>query len=439
MKSKIKVVHLNAASAGGAYTAAQRLVEALNLGGKGIEAEHWVFEGGRGHKPSWADNIFKRLIAFGFHALEKLDFLRFEKNKSVRFAFSHGLMGVDASSWESVQAADIIHLHWVNKGFLSFGSLEKLLALGKPIVWTCHDLWPFTGGCYWGCENIADGCGNCGMLKNPSPMDLSKRVFEKKWQLWGSESKLHLNELLVERRQSPMQFIFPSAWLMEQAKLSSISIGQHLENIPNAIDTEFFKPADSVHRAMIRKQFGFSENKFLLLFAAANISDERKGFADFLKIVTALDHDLVEVAVVGRNDKFEGELPAHVKLLGYHSNKEIVLGFFQMADLFVTTAKEENLPTTIIESLSCGTPVGAYAVGGIPQMVKDGETGFLVSKGDWTAIIEKINLFIEESQEVIMKRKHDCRDFAVRNYSSRSVVDQYVAVYKRSVPYLFND
>ncbi len=433
MKSKIKVVHLNAASAGGAYTAAQRLVEALNLGGKGIEAEHWVFEGGRGHKPSWADNIFKRLIAFGFHALEKLDFLRFEKNKSVRFAFSHGLMGVDASAWESVQAADIIHLHWVNKGFLSFGSFEKLLALGKPIVWTCHDLWPFTGGCYWGCKNIADGCGNCGMLKNPSPMDLSKRVFEKKWQLWGSESKLHLNELLVESRQSPMQFIFPSAWLMEQAKLSSISIGQHLENIPNAIDTEFFKPADAVDRAMIRKQFGFSENKFLLLFAAANISDERKGFADFLNIVTALDHDLVEVAVVGRNDKFEGELPAHVKLLGFHSEKDTVLGFFQMADLFVTTAKEENLPTTIIESLSCGTPVGAYAVGGIPQMVEDRETGFLASRGDWETLKIRIVELMAMEKNHLFNMQENCRKVAIARYSKEVIVKQYVDVYRTAL------
>ena len=429
MKSQIKVVHLNAASAGGAYTAAQRLVEALNLSGKVIEAEHWVFEGGRGHKPSWADNIFKRIIAFGFHALEKLDFLRFERDKSVRFAFSHGLMGVDATAWQSVKNADVIHLHWVNKGFLSFGSFEKLLALGKPIVWTCHDLWPFTGGCYWGCENIAVGCGNCGMLKNPAAMDLSKHVFEKKKHLWGKDSIQRMTELFKDGKKSPMQFIFPSVWLMEQAKLSSISIGQHLESIPNAIDTDFFKPVDSSEKVIKRKQYGFTDSKFLLLFAAANISDERKGFSDFLKIVAGLDESLIEVAVVGRNDKFEGDLPAHVKLLGFHSNKEIVLGFFQMADLFITTAKEENLPTTIMESLSCGTPVGAYAVGGIPQMIDDGVTGFLASKGDWGTLQNRIVALMSAEKNHRLNMQENCRKMAIDRYSKEVIVRRYVDVY----------
>ncbi len=433
MKSKIKVVHLNAASAGGAYTAAQRLVEALNLNGEEIEAEHWVFEGGRGHQPSWANNIFKRVIAFGYHAIEKLDFLRFEKDKSVRFAFSHGLTGVDASAWKAVKTADIIHLHWVNKGFLSFKSFEKLLELGKPVVWTCHDLWPFTGGCYWGCENIAMGCGNCGMLKQPSEKDLSWRVFHQKERLWGARSRYFLKQSEVHSATTSMQFVFPSSWLMDQAKLSSISIGKHLERIPNVIDTNFFKPAESNARMEIRKRLGFSENKLILLFAAANISDKRKGFSDFLKIVEHLDSGKVEVAVVGRNDKFQGELPGNVKLLGFHSDKREVLQFFQMADLFVTTAKEENLPTTIIESLSCGTPVGAYSVGGIPQMVDDGITGFLATKGDWETLKLKIEEMLNDSFTIKQTRAVKCRETAIEQYSSDAVVGRYLKVYQNAI------
>lgn len=422
---KLKVVHLNAASAGGAYTAAQRLVDALNSSDVEIDASHWVFEGGRGHKPSWANTKLKRLIAFGLHAIEKLDFLRFEKNKSVRFAFSHAKTGIDVTQWAVVQDADIIHLHWVNKGFLSFSSFEKLLSLGKPIVWTCHDLWPFTGGCYWGCSNISAGCGNCGMLKNPGINDLSKKVFTHKEILWGVDS------LILEKLGTKMQFVFPSVWLMNEARKSVIALNKSLINIPNAIDTEFFKPALNEDINLIRSKNGFDEKRFLILFAAANISDERKGFADFLKIINQLNPLDIQVAVVGRNDKFHGDLPAHVKLLGYHSEKIKMKQFFQMADFYITTAKEENLPTTIIESLSCGTPVGAYSVGGIPQMIENGGNGYLVEKDNWMGLVEKLKDIIGNREEKHRGFRERCREFAVANYSESSVVQKYSDIYQK--------
>jgi hypothetical protein len=119
---RLKVVHLNASSAGGAFVAAQRLSVALDQL-PGVDSEHWVFEGGEGDFHLWASNWFKSKWAFGLHALEKLDFLRFERDKSVRFAFSHGKTGVNVSAWEAISDADVIHLHWVNKGFVSLNRL----------------------------------------------------------------------------------------------------------------------------------------------------------------------------------------------------------------------------------------------------------------------------------------------------------------------------
>lgn len=89
--------------------------------------------------------LVKEKLAFGLHALEKLDFLRFEANKIIRFAFSHGKTGINISNWQAVHDADVIHLHWINKGFVSLNGLGDLMGLGKKIVWTCHDMWPFTG------------------------------------------------------------------------------------------------------------------------------------------------------------------------------------------------------------------------------------------------------------------------------------------------------
>ena len=96
-------------------------------------------EGGEGDFYLWADQWLKKKWAFGLHAFEKLDFLRYEREKSVRFAFSHGKTGVNVSAWKSIQEADVIHLHWVNKGFVSLRGPKDLLSLNKRVVWTCHD------------------------------------------------------------------------------------------------------------------------------------------------------------------------------------------------------------------------------------------------------------------------------------------------------------
>ena len=143
----LRILHLNASSAGGAFVAAQRLNEALNKL-DGVVSEHWVFEGMEGDFHLWANTWLRKKWAVGLHALEKLDFLRFESSRKVRFAFSHGKTGINLNQWKAIQNADIVHLHWINKGFVSLNGLENLMGMGKKIVWTCHDMWPFTGGCY---------------------------------------------------------------------------------------------------------------------------------------------------------------------------------------------------------------------------------------------------------------------------------------------------
>ncbi|NBU04333.1 MAG: glycosyl transferase group 1, partial [Bacteroidetes bacterium] len=199
-RKNIKVVHLNASSAGGAFVAAQRL----------SSADFFL----------WANTWLKSKWAFALHAFEKLDFLRFEREKSVRFAFSHGKTGVNVAAWESIVDADVIHLHWVNKGFISLAGLEDLLKLNKRVVWTCHDMWPFTGGCYHprGCDHFQAECGNCHYLKSPAEEDLSRRVFSAKQEIY----KAYGNHL---------QFVTPSKWLKDQALKSGALTSQLRDSI----------------------------------------------------------------------------------------------------------------------------------------------------------------------------------------------------------------
>ena len=425
----LRILHLNASSSGGAFVAAQRLSDALNEL-EGVSSEHWVFDGGEGEFRLWANTWLKKKWAFGLHALEKLDFLRFEANKSIRFAFSHGKTGVNIANWKAVQDADIIHLHWVNKGFVSLKGLEGLLGLGKKIVWTCHDMWPFTGGCYHprGCDNFTRECGNCQYLKQPGKSDLSNQVFKVKKRIFSNAG-------------GRLQFVTPSTWLKNQADKSGIvkeliDIGgavamPEIKVIPNPIDTDYFKPHG------LKSVKGPMNYPFVLMFAAANLGNPAKGFAEFRSVCNGLV-DLgfanVEALVVGENRLPNGDLglKCAVKELGFISDAKQMRDAYWQADVYVTTSHEENLPTTIMESLSCGVPVAAFAVGGIPEMISQGgnhQTGWLSEKMDVESLIQGIASYIEMEPSKRIKLQEASRNSAVANYGSVSIAQRYLSLY----------
>ena len=432
MTSKpLRILHLNASSSGGAFVAAQRLNDALN-GLDGVSSEHWVFDGGEGGFHLWANTWLKKKWAFGLHALEKLDFLRFEADKSIRFAFSHGRTGINVSNWQAVKDADIIHLHWINKGFVSLNGLEDLLGLGKKIVWTCHDMWPFTGGCYHprGCDNFTRECGNCQYLKQPSQSDLSSQVFQTKKSVFSKAG-------------GRLQFVTPSAWLKNQADKSGIvkdliGIGDagvmpEIKVIPNPIDTDYFKPLD------LKLVNSLENAPFVLMFAAANLGNPAKGFAEFRSIcngLVELGFNDIMALVVGENRLPNGDLGLNcpVTELGFISDAKQMRDAYWQADVYVTTSHEENLPTTIMESLSCGVPVAAFAVGGIPEMISpsgDHQTGWLAEKLDVKSLIQGIASYIEMEASKRLELQEASRNAAVVNYGSVSIAQRYVSLYRK--------
>lgn len=427
----LKVVHLNASSAGGAFVAAQRLSEALNQR-PDIDSEHWVFEGGEGDFHLWANNWLRRKWAFALHALEKLDFLRHERERSVRFAFSHGKTGVNVAAWRVIQQADVVHLHWVNKGFVSLNGLDALLRGKQKVVWTCHDMWPFTGGCYHprGCDHFERRCGECAYLKKPAEGDLSRRVFTAKQQIFQS-SEAHL------------QFVTPSQWLKDQALKSGVltsKLRAQIEVIPNPIDTDYFHPVSDT--AGIREldesatPSSMSVQKpFTLMFAAANLGNAAKGFAEFRDLCNALyanGYTQLKALVVGENRLGDLGLLCDFEALGFIADSQKMRDAYWATDVYVTTSHEENLPTTIMESLSCGVPVAAFAVGGIPEMVDVDDThrtGWLVPKMDVDSLVRHIAAYMALDNDGRAQIQRNCRTAALAKYSAESIALAYQRVY----------
>ncbi len=418
MPNKIKVLHLNASSGGGAFVVAQRLSEALNQTAE-IESKHLVFTGKPGNYILWADNFWRKKFAFFLHALEKLDFLRFEKNKSVRFAFSHGKTGINIAQNKYVKEADIIHLHWINKGFISLSGLENVLKLGKPMVWTCHDQWPFTGGCYYSgdCNHYLQGCGNCPMLKNPAEKDLSKRTFQRKKNSINKYNNLH--------------FISPTRWLADIGEASHMAIEKVIHVVPNCIDANLFFPEN---RNEIRDRSGISKKKYVILFAAVNIADKRKGFNEFtetMRILATEKPNTFEVVFVGENKDEIAESEGYSqRFTGYIADSKIMADWYKTADLYVTTSNDDNLPTTIMESMACGTPVAAFSVGGIPEMVENGETGVLVDVYDSEGLAAGILKLMRLNSIEIEKMQENCRNKVLRDYANDIVTKKHIEFYK---------
>jgi glycosyltransferase involved in cell wall biosynthesis len=420
---------------GGASIAASRLNKALNIDGL---SSNMLVQDKKGNLPNVetiAPNWFQKKLALLRFALDRLQFTFYEKNKNVRFIFSQAKIGVDVSNLPIIQQSDVIHLHWINFGFLSLNSLEKLFKTNKPpIVWTLHDMWAFTGGCHYAreCTNYERSCGNCEQfLKNPSENDLSHQVWGRKKEIFSSAN---------------LTIVTCSEWLAQKARESSLLKDKTIISIPNPIDTEVFRPID---KSIARAYFKLSPDKKYILFGAVKISDERKGFAYFVEALSVLSSEFlvlgseseprtknselstqnIEIIIFGQAQAsdFE-ELPFKVNILGRLSDLETIAHAYSAATVFVSPSIEDNLPNTIMESMACGTPTVGFEVGGIPEMIEHKKNGYLATYKSAEDLAQGIYwiLFESDYQSLV----NNSRQKVVDNYSEKVVAERYKKVYE---------
>lgn len=345
---------------------------------------------------------------------ERLAFYPHEKDSTVRFAFSPADAGADISLHPLVQKADVIHLHWINFGFLSLDSLHKLFALGKPVVWTLHDMWTFTGGCHYsrGCNHYLSHCHDCPYLAKPDPYDISFVQFEKKIALYSKTS---------------MAFISPSSWLDDLVKAASLTKHIFSKSIPNCLDTDLFKPRN---KREIREQLNLPLTKKLLLFAGANTQDPRKGFVYFKEALNNLNHSAneYEVLIFGKsNPESFASFPANVHYLGVISRPDDMVNAYNAADAIVVPSLEDNLPNTIMEALACGIPAIGFKTGGIPEMIDHKQNGFLADVKSSESLAAGIRWVLEESNYIATSEA--ARKKVMDFYSESTVASQYMEVY----------
>ncbi|MBE0675500.1 MAG: glycosyltransferase [Bacteroidales bacterium] len=307
---------------------------------------------------------------------------------------------------------DIIHLHNIHGYFLHIGVLFGYLkSAGKPVVWTFHDCWPFTGHCSFfdrfDCTKWQTECFKCP-LKSYYPrsllMDNSTMNFREKKFLFSLLENLTL--------------VSPSEWLAAQLRKSFLR-GYPIRVINNGVDLDKFKPADN--EKTIRK-YGL-KGKFIVL-GAANKWDKRKGLPDFIELRSLLRSD-IEIVLIGLSYKQISSLPKGICGISRTESIEELASFYSIADVFVNPTYVDNFPTTNIESLACGTPVITYRTGGSHETI-DSKCGLVIPKGDIRALYKAV-------EDMILIGKNNlsglCRTRAEQFYSKNNKIDEYLNLY----------
>jgi len=339
----------------------------------------------------------------------------FYRNRKKR-PFSTALVPDSVARQVEASDPDLVHLFWVNAGFLK---IETLAKLKKPLVWTLHDMWPFTGGCHYdeGCGRYKDCCGNCPQLMSESVRDLSRWTWRRKFESWA-----HL----------PFTIVATSEWMAACAKSSSLFRQKRIEVLPNGVEEDKYKPLD---RQVARAAFNFPKDKRLVLLSAFSVTaDPRKGFqyleAMAQHLVQSGLRSRIEFVILGASESQTGLLAGVKTHYISHLHDEIsqVL-LYSAVDVLLAPSKQENLSNTVMESMSCGTPIVAFKIGGMNDLVTHRFDGYLANPFDSIDLANGIAWVLQDSERYALLSKQ-ARESAVRKYSILNVAAEYKKLYE---------
>jgi len=399
--------------AGGAARAAYRLHQALL--NSGVDSQMLVMS-----KISDDDTVIEsgikikkiqKVMSIIRHRLDALP-LKYYKNKTETL-FSPAWIPFSAIT-DAIEAIDpdVVHLHWICGGMIRIEDLSKIK---KPIIWSLHDMWAFTGGCHYdgGCGKYKTGCGFCPVLHSKKINDLSKVVFLRKEKTYAKMENFTVVGL--------------SRWLADCADNSALFARERVVNLPNPIDVTRYKP---INKSQARIELNLPIDKKLILFGAESAtSDPRKGYMVLVKALDIIpkksDKELIVFGSSQPDNSLQCGFTSHY--LGQIEDKLLPL-LYSASDVMVVPSVQENLSNTIMESLACGTPVVGFDIGGNRDLIDHKCNGYLAEPFSPSDLSNGI-LFILNSPEYT-KISDNAREKVIRCFDSKTVAGDYIDLYK---------
>jgi glycosyltransferase involved in cell wall biosynthesis len=307
----------------------------------------------------------------------------------------------------------IVNLHWVGN-FIDWELFFARGAIKVPVVWTLHDMRPLTGGCHYAgaCRNYRTGCGMCPYFEPARAEDLTRRAAQRErraLESWGGS--LHI--------------VTPSRWLADEAASSTVLAGVPVTVIPNSVDLEEFRP---LPQAAARAALGLPETAKVVFFVAHDLADRRKGAPHLAEALAGMS-DIGDLHVITAGAQ-PPQLPSFVT---HHPTGLLTdaaqLGLlYAAADLVVLPTLEDNLPNVILEAFASGRPVVGYDIGGVPDHVLDGVTGFLVPYASPAALTEALREALGDRDRLAILGRA-CRAHAEREFAPQVQAARYRALF----------
>ena len=297
---------------------------------------------------------------------------------------------------------DIINLHWIEY-FLNLENFKELMEFKKPIVWTLHDIKPFSGGCHYPniCEGYKEDCSFCMQAKGTS---LPQKVLEAKKRVFENAN---------------LTIITPSKWLANEAKNSTLFGSRRIEVIPNGVDTKIFKPINGA-----KEKLNIPKDTIVLSFGVQNFNERRKGFFELQKALKIVSKQLKNKQVTGLLfGKNTSKLPIPTKELGYINNEAQLALVYSASDMFILPTLEDNLPNIILEAMSCATPVISFDTGGAKDII-DTSNGDIIPKGDIQALAYKILEYIH-NDNIRENKSKNARKKIIENFTLTHQAKRY--------------
>jgi glycosyltransferase involved in cell wall biosynthesis len=414
----VKVLHISALDGQtGAGIAAARIHEGLRA--RGVKSLFCVAYPSAGLEGAFTPKVTIPARVGRIVSRAANDWIVRRHLRSCDYVLSTGFVGFDVHKIVDRERPDILQLHWIGGNSFRLGSL---FGIRVPVVWRLSDMWPFCG-----LEHLQPDARKYVALPREATtwrhphLDLSEHVRRRKRAIYRSIRELRL--------------VCPSRWLASEAKRSALLGGREIELIPTSCDTGLFSPKA---QSACREVLGLSPDKFVVLVGATSMGTRWKGLDLLVEAMTKIVRKPSDRSSAGIQILTFGKDPfAALNLSGLASivhmdqvrDRRLMPIIYNSADVFVAPSRMENLANTVLESLSCGTPVVAFDIGGMPDMIDHLINGFLVSPFDTSNLAEGIQWAIDQRGNE--KIREAARNKVLREFSLEGEIDRYVNLYGR--------
>jgi glycosyltransferase involved in cell wall biosynthesis len=322
-----------------------------------------------------------------------------------KIIFSPGIIGENILAIIKKLKIDVLHLHWINSGFINIADLTKVEI---PIVWTMRDAWAFTGGCHipMNCDKFKSECNNCEQLQSNSYHDLSYFMYNRKKK--------------ISRKLNNITLVGISPFLQKEAMQSGIWNLSFIEMIPNNLDIGEFPHTE---KQLARKQLKLDRKKTIILIGN-DTGEVWKGHEFLYKLATHFNDKGYQIVSLGAGK------PCHKgKNFGFIQSKTDLALIYSAIDVFIFPSTYEPFGKTPFEAASCGAKIVSFKSTGTSDFYDNEEWWYLAEHANYDSLLQNT---LKACNDVNSEcNNHSQREHLLSKFDQSKIASKYIELYSK--------